>query len=164
MDNDNKEEQRRSVATVATILPTGELVELVYDRERRQTALAVGTGERTTIEDWIDVGDTRLVPWNAENNLIKHEAILLPERPEALGTVPSLLAEIDTYLARYIELTEGLRKVVVGYILLSPGSTTPSTSSRTFGSAATWVRGKRERSSSRAAFAIVASLPPAHRR
>lgn len=90
MNDDNTQEERRTVPTVATILSTGELIELVYDREKRQTGLAAGSGSDVSIKDAIDVGDARLVPWNPENNLIKHEAILLPERPAvgALGRWP----------------------------------------------------------------------------
>src|SRR5882672_920253 len=119
MTDESTEENRKSVPTVSAMLPTGELVELVYIPEERRTALAVGTTGNVSIEDAIDFGGTRLIPWNAENNLIKHEALLLPGPPEDFGTTGELIGEIESYLSRYVDLKEGLRKVVSAYVLLT---------------------------------------------
>src|SRR5258708_38492359 len=82
MTNEEKQQdEQKSIPTVSTILPTGELVELVYDPEKRQTALAVGSADAVSIEESVEFGGTRLVPWKATNNLIRHETLLLPEKP-----------------------------------------------------------------------------------
>jgi hypothetical protein len=118
-NNEQKDDGKKPVRTVSTILPTGDLVELVYDAKERRTALAVGSARGVTIEESIDFGGTRLIPWNAKNNLIRHETLLLPERPEDFGTVADLIAELDRHLARYVQLSDDYRAVVVGYILLT---------------------------------------------
>jgi hypothetical protein len=119
--NNNKsvEDGKKPVPTVSTILPTGELVELLYDPRNRRTALAVGSGDKVRIEESLEFGGTRLIPWNAKNNLIRHETLILPERPEGFGTVTELLAEIDAYISRYVDLTKEHRGVVAGYVLLT---------------------------------------------
>jgi len=120
MDNqEDKQEDRKASPTVSTILPTGDLVELVYDPEKRQTALAVGSADAVSIEESVEFGGTRLVPWKATNNLIRHETLLLPEKPEEFGTVVDLIAEIESHFTRYIDLSAELRRVVAGYILLT---------------------------------------------
>ncbi len=120
MDNqEDKQEDRQASPTVSTILPTGDLVELVYDPEKRQTALAVGSADAVSIEESVEFGGTRLVPWKATNNLIRHETLLLPEKPEEFGTVVDLIAEIESHFTRYIDLSAELRRVVAGYILLT---------------------------------------------
>jgi len=119
MDNTKKPDERKPVPTVSAILPTGELVELVYDPKKRRTALAVGSATSVRIEDSIDFGGTKLVPWNARNNLIRHETMLLPERPEEFGSVAELLAEIEEHLSIYVDLSEEKRRVTAGYILLT---------------------------------------------
>ena len=79
MENNQEEKRERPlVSTVSAILPTGDLVELVYDPKERRTALAVGSPGGVSVEDFIDFGGTRLVPWKATNNLIRHETLLLP--------------------------------------------------------------------------------------
>jgi len=44
-NNKPKENGKKPVPTVSTVLPTGDLVELVYDPKARRTALAVGSPE-----------------------------------------------------------------------------------------------------------------------
>lgn len=109
----------RSISTVSRILPNGDLVELIYDADQRRTFLAVGSPLAHSIEESIDFGGTRLTPLSAENNLLKHEALLLPGRPEGFGTLAALRSEIDAYLARYVDLADGHRRIVATYVLLT---------------------------------------------
>ena len=119
MDNKDNKKERPLVSTVSAILPTGDLVELVYDPKERRTALAVGSPDGVSVEDFIDFGGTRLVPWKATNNLIRHETLLLPEKPEDFGSVTDLLGEIDAHVGKYVDLTPECRRVVAAYVLLT---------------------------------------------
>ena len=119
MEKQEHRDEPKPVPTVWAILPSGDLVELVYDLHKRKTALAVGSAQRVTIEDSVDFGGTRLVPWNARNNLIRHETLLLPERSEEFGSVPELLRAIETHFAAYVDLPEAHRRVAAGYVLLT---------------------------------------------
>jgi hypothetical protein len=100
-------------------LPTGELVELVYQASERRTLLAVGSHLGCALEDSIEFGGMRLVPLTAENNLLKHEALLLPEYPAEYNSIEELCQEIEDYLALYVDLPDNLRKVAIAYILLT---------------------------------------------
>jgi hypothetical protein len=95
------------------------LVELVFDRGNRQTALAIGSSAGVVIEKALDFGGTKLVPWNAESDLIKHEALVLAERPDTFTSTPDLCGEIDRHLLKYIELPEDFRKLIAAYVLLT---------------------------------------------
>ena len=119
MDEDQKQSTRRTVPTVSRILPTGELVELVYVASERRTFLAVGSHLGCALEESIEFGGTRLAPLSAENNLLKHEALLLPEYPAEYHSIETLCEDIETYLALYVDLPKNLRKVVTAYILLT---------------------------------------------
>src|SRR5690349_18181625 len=119
MENENKSDAQRPSPTVSRILPNGDIVELLYDRRKEATSLAVSFGDTVTVEQSIAFGGTKLIPWSAKNNLIKQEAVLLPERPESFGTVGKLITEIDEYLNRYIDLSDGFRRIAVYYILLT---------------------------------------------
>src|SRR5206468_1724285 len=84
-----------SIPTISAMLPSGDIVEIVYQPTSHRTLLAVGSDKGSSLHDAVDVGDKCLVPWNAENSLIKHEVVLLPSEPEDFGTVASLVADID---------------------------------------------------------------------
>ena len=120
MTDEGSKEQRKVVPTVSCILPTSEIVELVYDAASRRTALALGGSESNSIVQSIDSpGGERLIPWSAESNLIKRAVVLLPERPKEFGTLGELVAEIDAYLYQYVDLSDGFRKIAAYYILLT---------------------------------------------
>ena len=120
MSSEDKQGGAKSIPTVSHILPTGEIVELVYGAARRHTSFAVGSSYGAGLVESVDLeGGARLVPWSAESNLIKRAVVLLPERPEEFGTLGELVSEIDTYLYRYVDLSDGFRKIAAYYILLT---------------------------------------------
>jgi hypothetical protein len=120
MPEGKKETSRSAIPTVSTTLAPGGIVELVYDPAQRRTRLAVSSANGATLQESIDIDDgTRLVPWSAKNNLIKHEVVLLPEHADDFGSVATLVAEIDAYLYRYVDLSEHFRKIAAYYVLLS---------------------------------------------
>lgn len=61
----------------------------------------------------------RLIPVPASNNLIKHRAVLLPERPEDYGSTAELVESIKRYLYRYVDLSERFQRLASYYVLLS---------------------------------------------
>lgn len=114
------EQSQKIVPTVSHTLSTGGIVELVYEPSTRRTLFAVGSASGVSLHESVDLDDkTRLVPWSAANNLIKHEVVLLPARVDDFGTVADLIVSIDEYLYRYVDLSEHFRKIAVYYILLS---------------------------------------------
>lgn len=66
----------------------------------------------------LETGDT-LVPVPATNNLIKHGALLLPERPEPYGSTGELIDAIREHLFRYVDLSERFQRIASYYILLT---------------------------------------------
>src|SRR5437868_12830012 len=106
------EQDQKAIPTVSQILPSGEIIEIVYGAAARHTALAIGSRSGVAIVESVDLpGGARLVPWSAESNLIKRAVVLLPERPEESGTLAELVTEIDAYLYRYVDLSDGFRKI-----------------------------------------------------
>uniref|UniRef100_E6PH17 DUF3631 domain-containing protein n=1 Tax=mine drainage metagenome TaxID=410659 RepID=E6PH17_9ZZZZ len=98
----------------------GGLLELIYQPDTRSTAFAVFRGGQLSIESSRkeDAGE-RLVPIPASNNLIKHKALLLPEKPESYGSSDELIAAIKEYLYRYVDLSERFQRIASYYILLT---------------------------------------------
>lgn len=114
------EEKQAAVPTVSSCLPDGMLVELVYSGEDKRTRLAVSEGGGIRLVDEFKTADGEtLLPIRATNNLIKHRAVLLPEKPEPYSTVPQLIAAIQAYLHRYVDLSERFERIASYYVLLT---------------------------------------------
>jgi hypothetical protein len=109
-----------SLPTVSRRLRDGTLVELVYDPHHKHTQLAIGQGSEVHLHDKFALASgTLLAPYSATNNLIKHEVILLAAHPEPFGSVTELVAKIEEYIDRYVELGNGFRTIAAYYILLT---------------------------------------------
>ena len=120
MIDEPKKENRPPISTVSGVLPDGTLVELVYSPKERRTRFAVGNALGFSIVDQFTAPEgERWVPLSAENNLIRHEVVLLPEQPEPYGTTDALVEEITIYLDRYVDLSPDFRLLAVYYILLT---------------------------------------------
>ncbi len=65
------------------------------------------------------MADTRYVPIRAQNNLIKHGALLLPSGVGEYGGTGELLADIETYIRRYVFLSDDAIRLSAAYVLLS---------------------------------------------
>lgn len=97
------------------------IVELIYDAERGQTGLVVSRFDGLwNIEQDVKLATGEvLVPYAADNNLIAHECILFASKPEHHGDKDELLAEVEAYLWRYVELSPVFLKIAAHYALLS---------------------------------------------
>ena len=120
MANEKEKNQGRTIPTVSRRLPGGGLLELIYQPDTRRTAFAVFRDGQVSVENFLDpdIGE-RLIPVPATNNLIKHGAIVLPERPEPYGSVNELIEAIREYLFRYVDLSERFQRIASYYILLT---------------------------------------------
>src|SRR6185436_17667569 len=101
----NQEPPAERVAPTASgRLSDGTLIELVHDSEQRRTAFAVWRdGAVSTESSFLTPAGERLVPIPASNNLIRHKALLLPEKPDSCASTGELVAAIKEYLRRYVD-------------------------------------------------------------
>lgn len=111
--------KQKDIPTVSRVLSDSSLIELVYQPEVKQTLLAHYEQGNVDLKPWIEADGERLVPISPGNNLLKHNAVLLPERPEPYGSTKSLLEDIEAYLYRYVDLSPAFFRIASSYILLS---------------------------------------------
>jgi hypothetical protein len=110
----------RKSRVASALLRDGRLVELVYDAEKRRTDLAVWKDGNWTIETSLTLEDgTELFPYSATNNLIRHDVILLPSEPEEYGSEVELLAEIQGFIHRYVDVSRRFERIAALYVLFS---------------------------------------------
>jgi hypothetical protein len=119
MRDAKEQKQEKAIPAVSRRLPDGGVLELIYQPDTRRTAFAVFRGGEVSVESSLDVAGERLVPVPATNNLIKHRALLLPEKPEPYGSTGELIAAIKEYLFRYVDLSERFQRIASYYILLT---------------------------------------------
>ena len=120
MADANERKQERATQAVSRRLPDGGLLELIYQLDTGRTAFAIYRHGRLSVESSFqtDVGE-HLVPVPATNNLIKHGAVLLPDKPEPFGSISELIGAIQEYLCRYVDLSERFQRIASYYVLLT---------------------------------------------
>ena len=120
METDSESTKKRVVPTVSAILDDGTIVEMTSRPDLRRTLYAIYSAGRWTLQDTIDIGDdTRLLPFSPNNNLIKNEVVLFPSEPSLYGSEAELVAEIRTFIHRYVDFEESFENVATHYVLLS---------------------------------------------
>ena len=106
--------------TAAAVLPSGELVEMVYDPAGRKTQFVCGSGEEWRYEESVlATPDERLVPYSATNNLVKHNVVLFPSEPAEYGDEPALVSRIRDFVRKFVEVDEDFELITTYYILFT---------------------------------------------
>lgn len=119
-NKENSSPQRRDIQTVSTIQADGSIVELLYDPEGMRTSLACFHEGKVTVAESIEgASGGKLIPVPARNNLIRHKALLLPEKPEPFTSHEHLVGDIQAYLRRYVDLSPEFERIATAYVLLS---------------------------------------------
>lgn len=119
-DTRNKQD-RGAIPTVSRVCRDDTLIELVYDADKRKTALAVSRfGGLWNVEKAVRVetGET-LIPYSARNNLIANQCVLLPSQPVEYGLRQELLADIRDFLHRHVDLSPLFEEIAAHYVLMS---------------------------------------------
>lgn len=120
----NGEETTRSGAktpTVSRVCRDETLVELVYDADTRKTALVVSRFDglwNIEQEVRVETGET-LVPYAPSNNLIANGCVLLPSKPVVSGVKSELLANIRSFLHKYVDFSPLFEQIAAHYVLLT---------------------------------------------
>jgi hypothetical protein len=111
---------RLPIPTISGILDDGTIMEMVFQSTIFETAFVVWQKENWRIEKSFQTSNhDKLIPYSAHNNLIKNEIVLLPSEPEEYDTEEKLLADIQEFIHRYVDLSLLFEKVATYYVLLS---------------------------------------------
>jgi hypothetical protein len=110
----------KSVPTVSAVFKDGSILELLHDPEAHETRFAFWHDGSWTCEDDHAVnGVFKLVPYSPDNNLIQNETVLLPKAPEEYGSEADLLAEIETFIHRYVDVSPLYERLASYYVVFS---------------------------------------------
>jgi hypothetical protein len=108
---------KRPVPTVSGVFDTGVIPEMVYQPHRRQTAFIVWQEGRWTQEQRFCPAPAQcLVPYSPTNNLIQHHVVLLPSEPEEYGSEEALIADIQAFIHRYVDISPLFEQIASYYV------------------------------------------------
>src|SRR5262249_55546971 len=60
-----------------------------------------------------------LIPYTSTNNLIVNECVVLPSEPEEFGYKHELIADIQAFIHRYVDLSSLFEQIAAHYVLLT---------------------------------------------
>lgn len=113
-------ELRRRIPIVSSVEDDGRTIEMVYDSKRRKTAFAVWREDRWALEPQIDAGPNRkLVPYSPYNNLVKNRIVVFPEGPEEYGSEAELIARIQAFIHRFVDVSPLFERIATYYVVFS---------------------------------------------
>src|SRR3989442_12934564 len=109
----------RKIVTVSNVSDDGSMLEMLYEPKEKRTGFAVWKDGKCTIEPSIRLPQYRLVPYSAQNNLIKNDVVLLPSEPHDYGSGTQLLAAIPEFIHPYWDVTPSFETISSHYELVS---------------------------------------------
>jgi hypothetical protein len=110
-------ERLRSI--FSAILPDGTLIEALYRAAEQRTLFCIFRDGEIRYESDILHGTQRLVPYSPTNPLLEDGVVLLPTEPVEYGSLAELVAEIQAYVHRYVDLSPLYERVASYYVLFS---------------------------------------------
>jgi hypothetical protein len=111
---------QKTIPIISRVFRSGILVEMVYRPWEQKTGLIIWDGRSHRYLQTFDLDPShRLVPYSAQNNLVKNEVVLFPSDAEKYGTEAELLGEIQCFIHRYIDVSPLFEKIASYYVLFS---------------------------------------------
>ena len=111
---------KQDIPTVSAVFRDGRILETVYDPHARETQFVLWDGRQCLFQRMFKVSEMRrLVPYSPHNNLIKNEVVLLPSKPEEYEDDEALLAGLQSFIHRYVDVSPLFEKIASYYVLLS---------------------------------------------
>ena len=111
---------QKTLPAVSGVFDDGRILEMAYRHEERRSAFILWRdGQWTCESSFSPDADVRLVPYSPNNNLIKHQVVLLPSEPEEYASEDDLVNDIAIFIHRYVDVSPLFEKIASYYVLFS---------------------------------------------
>lgn len=117
--NSSKKEHIEPIVSLRT--ENGTMLEAIVDGKGRQSRLIVFRQGNWSEETSVVIEGRRYVPYSARNNLLTHGVIRLPSAVGDYGSENELLAEVEQFIHRYVDLEPAFEEVAAHYVLMTWG-------------------------------------------
>lgn len=106
--------------TISAVLDDGTIVETLFRSDEHRTLFCLAKdGEVVDEVSQVKGRGSVLVPYSPENNLLAHDVVLLPSKPEDYGSDQELVAEIRSFIHAYVDVSPLFEEVASYYVLLT---------------------------------------------
>jgi hypothetical protein len=111
----------QTIPTISHVCEDGRLIEALFDAKSSSTQLAQrDAAGQVTITPFVDLpSGERLAPYSAKNNLIASRCVLLSSDVQSGWTKTELLAQVQTYIHRYVDLPASYEAIAAHFVLLT---------------------------------------------
>lgn len=113
---DNEPRKKESHVLVSAVADDGTLIETICNSG---TSFVVQKTGDVRTESALELRGKRFRPVSADNNLLRHGAVLLPSEAVAYAGEAELAEEIASYVRRYVTLSDSAAHIAVSYIFLT---------------------------------------------
>jgi len=114
------EKYQKATPTVSRVFKDGSILEMVLHPDKRQTDFVIWKDGQWRTEKSIAIDPLhRLVPYSASNNLIQNNVVLFPSEPEEYESEAAVIAEIQAFIHRYVDVSAFFEKIASYYVLFS---------------------------------------------
>lgn len=115
-----KKSLRQDIPAVSAVFKDGGILEMVHDAEAKKTRFVLWQDGKWEFRDGVDISPVRrLVPYSAYNNLIRNDVVLFAIEPEEYESEAALLAEIQAFIHRYVDVSPLFEQIASYYVLFS---------------------------------------------
>jgi len=112
--------QKTEQPITSMVSSDGILYELLYDSKNMKSSLIQYKKGHSCIQNsFTEKGNQIITPYSPHNPLLSQKLILFPEKIEEYGDEGKLLTEIQSFIHRYVDVTETFELVATYYVLLS---------------------------------------------
>ena len=94
--------------------------EMVFNRISHSTAFHIRENDSTRVEKEFKSKSRRLyIPYPADHPFLANKVLLLPEYPAPYGEVRTLIAGIQSFIHRYVDISSTFELIATHYVLLT---------------------------------------------
>jgi hypothetical protein len=105
---------------VSAVGPNGELIETVFNHDKRRAQLAVWKNEKADVVDsYTPDSETKYVPIASTAALVEHNVLRFAEAPAGYGETQDLVDAIRSYIHRYVDVSEAFERLATNFVLLT---------------------------------------------
>src|SRR5437016_6252856 len=114
------EKYRKDVPTVSAVFRDSAMLEMFCQPTERRTGFVLWRDGAWSSQQSVSVDPLyQLVPYSYHNNLVKNQVVLFPSEPEEYGSTEALLAEIQSFIHRHVDVSPLFEKLASYYVLFT---------------------------------------------
>jgi hypothetical protein len=110
---------KQKATYLSSFMAGADIVEMVYDEPTQHTQLAVFTNGVVSYHESVTVKGVRLKPLSPQSDVVRKKVILFPSRATEYGTEARLIADIQDFIHRYLDISPFFEQIAAYYVLLS---------------------------------------------